>query len=197
MDTAPKNIHQPDQAVTDPSLSLQLLKDGNKRYVSNQTLSRDTNETDRSLLSNGQKPFAVILTCSDSRVSPEIYFDQKLGDIFVIRNAGGIADMTALGSIEYAVGHLRAPLICVVGHSKCGAVTAAFYRGANPDNLQSIVDAIKINISGSLTAVDAVYDNISGTVDKIRADAVIMKNNITVTGAYYDIVSGIVTWNLC
>jgi len=187
-------IHKPDQEITDPNISLQLLKDGNKRYVANQTLRCDINDTDRELLSEGQKPFAVILTCSDSRVSPEIYFDQKLGDIFVIRNAGGIADMTALGSIEYAVVYLRVLLVCVVGHSKCGAVSAVVREGEYPDNLRAILDAIKANISENESVNDAINKNISSTVARVRRNAVISENHAIVVGAYYDIRTGIVAW---
>jgi len=192
--TTLQNIHNPDQSVTDPDVSLQLLKYGNKRYVENKTIARDTNNMDRTFLKDGQKPFAVILTCSDSRVPPEIYFDQKLGDIFVIRNAGDIADSTALGSIEYAVGYLNVPLVCVIGHSKCGAVTAAFCGGEAPVNLQSIINAIKANISKSADVADAIHDNINGMVEIIKQNSIIADNNTTVAGAYYDIETGVVTW---
>ena len=189
------NIHDPGTAVTDPAVALQYLKDGNQRYLDNNGIQRNTNASDRNVLADGQKPFAVIVTCSDSRVSPEIYFDQKLGDIFVIRNAGNIADATALGSIEYAVDHLKSPLVVVVGHSSCGAVTAAVQGGTFPDNLQSILTTIKVSI-GSDTDVDtAIHDNINSVVSKIQNDEVIQDNNATVVGAYYDIATGKITWN--
>ena len=109
----------PDQALT------QLLR-GNERFVAgwpdhpNQSARRRREVSD-----SGQQPFAIILSCSDSRVPPEIIFDQGLGDLFVIRVAGNIIDDAILGTIEYAVEHVHAPLVMVLGHDKCGAVTAA------------------------------------------------------------------------
>lgn len=188
------NIHSPGELVSDWQTALQYLKDGNKRYLDNQTIKRDSNEEDRDVLKDGQQPFAVIVTCADSRVSPEIYFDQKLGDIFVIRNAGNIADTTALGSIEYAVEHLGTPLVVVVGHSSCGAVTAAFNGGENPDNLQSIIDKITSNINNSDELDEAIYANINSTVKTIKENAVIEETGATVIGAYYNIESGEVSW---
>lgn len=188
-----EGIHKSNQTVIDPKVSLQLLKDGNKRYVTNQTIQRGANEADRNILAIGQKPFAVILTCSDSRVSPEIFFDQKSGDIFVIRNAGGIADTTALGSIEYAVEHLKVPLVCVVGHSKCGAVTAAFHGGGHSIHLQTILETIRSGIVRSESADDAIYENISSVIEKIMRNIVIKENQTAAVGAYYDIETGIVS----
>ena len=96
-------IHQPGELIEDANAALQMLKEGNERYLKGQLIPKTSYSADREVLNNGQKPFAVVLTCSDSRAAPEIFFDQKLGDIFVIRNAGNVADKTALGSIEYAV----------------------------------------------------------------------------------------------
>lgn len=160
----------------------------------NKGIKRDTNAADRNVLKDGQKPFAVVLTCSDSRVSPEIYFDQKLGDIFVVRNAGDIADAAALGSIEYAVEHLKAPLVVVAGHSKCGAVTAAVQGGHFPDNLQFILDNIKDTVQSN--DVDtAIHENIDGVVAKIQANEIVEEAEVTVVGAYYDIETGKISWN--
>ncbi|MCL1852847.1 MAG: hypothetical protein FWF88_07425 [Peptococcaceae bacterium] len=118
--------YNPGLLARDWKRALCVLKEGNRRFVCNQTLHRDTSEQGRLILADGQQPIAVVVTCSDSRVSPEIFFDQTLGDIFVVRNAGNIADDTALGAIEYAVKYLRAPLVVVVGHNHCGAVAAAY-----------------------------------------------------------------------
>ena len=107
--------------------ALHRLEEGNARFVSG-LLSSTTPAAlaaSREKVAQGQKPFAVIVGCSDSRVGPEVIFDQKLGDIFVIRTAGEVVDDVALGSIEYAVEHLGAPLIVVLGHQRCGAVDAA------------------------------------------------------------------------
>lgn len=189
------NTHNPADLVNDWQVALQYLLDGNERFVSDHTITRDTNVGDREALVDGQQPFAVIVTCSDSRVSPEIYFDQKLGDIFVIRNAGNIADETVLGSIEYAVEHLNTPLVVVVGHSGCGAVTGAFTGGEYPHNLQSIIDEISSSIEGCNDIDDAIHANIVSVVEQISDDEIIQEMGTTVLGAYYDIESGEILWD--
>ncbi|MEW5767868.1 MAG: carbonic anhydrase [bacterium] len=105
-------------------LSLTRLMNGNKRFVSGIISQKDLSDAKRKELSKGQKPFAIVLTCSDSRVSPEIIFDQGLGTIFVVRVAGNIADPVIIRSIEYAAEHLDVPLLLILGHSQCGAVKA-------------------------------------------------------------------------
>ena len=189
------NLHNPNEQVTDWQVALEYLEDGNKRFVEDKTMARDTNAKDRNILKNGQKPFAVIVTCSDSRVAPEIYFDQKLGDIFVIRNAGNIADKTALGSIEYAVEHLEAPLVVVVGHSSCGAVTGALNGGEFPENLESIIETIEPDIEDSADVDEAVRKNIEYTVDQIKENEIVEHMEATVIGAYYDIATGEVVFD--
>lgn len=184
-------IHQPDEAVVSADAALTFLIEGNARFTSNMGIIRNTNSADREVLSSEQKPFAVVVTCSDSRVSPEIYFDQKLGDIFVIRNAGNIADSTALGSIEYAVEHLHVPLVIVVGHSKCGAVTGAFGGSDHsPENLKGILDTISGSIAGSANVDEAIHANIDAVVAAIKNNNVIKHLGTTVLGAHYDIESG-------
>jgi len=189
-----RDIHNPEELVSDSQTALQYLKDGNQRYLDNQTIERNSNAKDRDVLKDGQQPFAVIVTCADSRVSPEIYFDQKLGDVFIIRNAGNIADETTLGSIEYAVMHLGTPLVVVVGHSNCGAVAAAFKCGENPCNLQSIINKISYNIEDSDDLEGGIRANIDSTVETIKDDIAIKETGATVIGAYYDIESGKVSW---
>jgi carbonic anhydrase len=124
---------------------------GNERYVSSkQTHPHQTPEY-RADLTRGQHPFAVILGCSDSRVSPEVIFDQGLGDIFVVRVAGNIVNDIVLASIEYAVAHLHTPLVMVLGHSECGAVGATVVGGDLEGHLPSLAKAIQ-------PAVDKVED---------------------------------------
>ena len=124
-------MYKPYQSVKDAAQAVELLKKGNERYLQGNFSDKSDYASERDILAGGQHPFAAVLTCSDSRTPPEIFFDQRLGDIFVVRNAGNIADPTALGSIEYAVEHLKVPLVAVVGHGKCGAVIAA-HNGAEP-----------------------------------------------------------------
>ncbi len=103
---------------------LQGLVDGNARFVDERQAPHDLGSGRRHELAKGQHPRAVVLSCSDSRVPPELVFDQQLGEVFVVRTAGNVADGLALGSIEYAVGHLDIPVIVILGHRSCGAVKA-------------------------------------------------------------------------
>lgn len=133
-----------------PGEALQKLMDGNERFVKNKlTNAARSDAATRASLANSQKPYAIILSCSDSRVPPEIIFDQGLGEIFVIRVAGNIPDPIVLGSIEYAAEHLGSTLIMVLGHERCGAVTAtvdAKGQSTGSKNIDAIVKEIEPNI---------------------------------------------------
>lgn len=107
------------------SEALNRLKEGHQLFLSQQAMKVNTEQHIRSLAENGQHPFAVIITCSDSRVAPEILFHCQLGDIFTIRTAGNVISDVVLGSIEYAVDHLHVNLVLVLGHTHCGAVESA------------------------------------------------------------------------
>lgn len=139
--------------------ALQRLMDGNKRYVENQmTGSKLCDITTRTTLAKSQKPYAIILTCSDSRVPPEIVFDKGLGEIFVVRVAGNIPDPVVLGSIEYAAEHLGSPLVMVLGHERCGAVSAtvgAKGKSTGSANIDAIVKAIAPNVKSAAKECDA------------------------------------------
>jgi carbonic anhydrase len=128
----------------DPDESLKRLMDGNQRYQNSAMKTCEvSNKARREEVAKGQKPYAIIVSCSDSRVPPEIIFDASLGDIFVIRVAGNIVDGIALGSIEYAVEHLGSPLIMVLGHTRCGAVTATLEsEGKAEGNIGEIIKTI-------------------------------------------------------
>jgi len=171
-----------------------MLKEGNERYLKGELIRKDSYSADREVLNSGQKPFAVILACADSRAAPEIFFDQKLGDIFVIRNAGNIADTTVLGSIEYATEHLKSRLVVVCGHSNCGAVTAACSGGELPPNIRHIVEHIQpaVNKGGDIDKV--AHSNVEIVVGQVKADEIVKRLGVTVVGAYYDIHSGAVKW---
>jgi carbonic anhydrase len=187
-------IHQPAELIEDANVALQMLKEGNERYLKGELIRKDSYKDDREVLNSGQKPFAVVLTCSDSRAAPEIFFDQKLGDIFTIRNAGNVADKTALGSLEYATEHLKSKLVVVCGHSKCGAVTAACSGGELPPNISHIIEHIKPAVKKGGDIDEVVHNNVKNMVEQIKADEIIKHLGVTVVGAYYDIHSGVVTW---
>jgi len=176
--------------VKDWQTALQHLKDGNKRYIEDHIIAKDGDGKEREILKNTQKPFAVVVTCSDSRVIPEHYFDQKLGSIFVVRNAGAIADATTLGSIEFAVGNLKTPLVVVVGHSKCAAVSGAFKGGEYSENLQTIINAICPAIKGTKTSDEAIHANVAYVVNIIKENNVVKQMGTKVMGAYYNIETG-------
>ena len=134
-----------------PEEALQKLMDGNRNYVENKlTIAATSDAAARMALARSQKPYAVILTCSDSRVPPEIIFNKGLGEIFVVRVAGNIPDPVVLGSIEYAAEHLGSSLIMVLGHERCGAVTAtvdAKGKSTGSANIDAIVKGIKPNVN--------------------------------------------------
>ena len=164
---------EPTPAVVPPDQALQRLLEGNQRYVAGKPTHPDQTTERRLELAKGQAPFAIVLTCSDSRVAPELFFDQGLGDLFVIRNAGNILDDHVIGSMEYAVEHLHASLIVVVGHGKCGAVSAAVAGGEIPGHIRSLVEAIT-------PAVEEVKNLPGDKVDNtVRANAQRMANILT------------------
>ena len=130
--------------------ALQKLMDGNKRFVENRlTNAAASNSAARQALATSQKPYAIILTCSDSRLPPELVFDKGLGEVFVVRVAGNIPDPVVLGSIEYAAEHLGSPLVMVLGHERCGAVTAtvdAKGKSTGSANIDAIVKAVQPSV---------------------------------------------------
>ncbi len=134
--------HEPTRSVP-PDDALLLLRDGNRRFVADQSVHFQQDALRRSDIAlNGQKPFTVILTCSDSRVPPELIFDQGLGCLFVIRVAGNVAQTDEVATVEYGVGHLGARLVVVLGHTRCGAVTAVVDEAHVGPNLAKLVAPI-------------------------------------------------------
>ncbi len=123
--------------------AMQRLKDGNERFAQGKAIHEHQQADRRAEVAKGQKPLAVIVCCSDSRVGPEIVFDQGLGDIFVVRTAGNVVDDVGLGSIEYAVEHFGTPLLVVLGHNRCGAVSAAISGGELHGHVRAVVEAIR------------------------------------------------------
>ncbi|MEW6653841.1 MAG: carbonic anhydrase [Bacteroidota bacterium] len=186
------------------SSPLEKLIEGNKRFAADIAAHQNQNSNRREETAQQQKPFAVIITCSDSRVPPEILFDQGIGDLFVIRTAGNLVDDIALGSIEYAVEHLKVSLIVVLGHERCGAVDAAVknvkalgYIKSLVDNIAKAVDKARI-ISGDLLE-NSIKQNVDNVVEKIRSskpvlEEFVLHNKIKVIGARYDLDEGIITF---
>ncbi len=139
--------------------ALQRLMEGNKHYVQSKlTNAAKSDSATRASLAKSQKPYAVVLTCSDSRVPPELIFDKGLGELFVVRVAGNIPDPVVLGSIEYAVEHLGSSLVMVLGHERCGAVKAtvdANGKSTGSANIDAIVKIIEPNVQPAARNCDA------------------------------------------
>lgn len=139
----PAVASDPQHPTLSPAQALKRLMDGNARYVKHKEKHPDMSLARRRELNlKGQHPYAVILGCADSRVPPELIFDEGLGDLFVIRDAGNVVDDEVLGSIEYAVEHLGVQLVMVLGHEKCGAVSAAIASDKAPGHIQKVIDSI-------------------------------------------------------
>jgi carbonic anhydrase len=149
--------------------------EGNKRYVEGNLAPKDV-KSKRDQTKDGQKPFVTVVSCSDSRVVPEYIFDENLGEIFVIRTAGNIVDTITLGSIEYGVEHLGTPLLVVLGHEKCGAITAACSGGECPPNIQAIMDKLKDPVErGEKDVEQSVVRNALAVADEIRQKSEIVR----------------------
>ena len=174
------------------------LMEGNKRFVTDKTKSRQFAQL-RPSLAKGQHPKAIVLSCSDSRVPPELLFDQSLGDSFVVRSAGNIADAIGLGSIEYAVEHLGSSVVVVLGHEKCGAVIAACSGEKMPSpNLQAIVDKIDPAVTQARNYAKAnglveaaIEENVHQSAKDLLANSEILRhalkdNHLTVIEAIYN-----------
>jgi carbonic anhydrase len=183
--------------------ALQKLMDGNKRYVSEKRTFPDQIASRRTEIAADQHPFAIILGCADSRVPPEILFDEGLGDIFDIRVAGNIVDDAIIGSIEYAVEHLGVPVVVVLGHERCGAVKAALAGGEIPGHISHLVEAIKpavdkVKGKPGDPLDNAVRANIQLVVQELKSSEPILKEfiekgKLKIVGARYDLDSGEVT----
>jgi carbonic anhydrase len=180
----------------------QKLIDGNKRFVASQVTHPNSSASRREEVAKGQHPFAIIVSCSDSRVPPEILFDQGIGDLFIIRVAGNVVDDFGIASIEYAVEHLGVKLIVVLGHEKCGAVSAAVQGGELPGHLPKLIKAITpaVNaakkMSGDLVA-NSINQNVHDVVKLLKnskpiLEEVIHKHELEVIGAFYDLDDGTV-----
>jgi carbonic anhydrase len=183
-----------------PDEALTRLVEGNKRYVAGKPTRPTQSAKRRGALTGGQAPFATILGCADSRVPPELVFDQGLGDLFVVRVAGNVADPTGIGSLEYSVAVLGAPLLVVLGHSRCGAVDATLKGDPVPGQIDSIVKLIqpaaeKVKGQPGDALANATRVNVTLTVDRLKTTAPILadaveKKKIRIVGALYDLASG-------
>jgi carbonic anhydrase len=195
---------QPVRAADTPDAALKALADGNARYVANQPQERDFS-ANRANTAVGQAPFAAILGCADSRVAPELAFDQKPGDLFVVRVAGNFVTNEGLGSLEFGSAVLGTKLIMVLGHTGCGAVKAtveALKEGNHlPGHIAGLVTAMKPGIEaaakkgGADVIEQATVANVRYNVERLKKASPILaglvaKNQLRVVGGVYDLATG-------
>lgn len=192
----PNNVMTPDAA-------LKRLMAGNERYVSGKTNVRDFSQT-RAALAKSQNPYASILSCADSRVSPELCFDESRGDLFVNRLAGNYVSPDILASIEYGAAVLNAPLIMVLGHTDCGAVKSSIKANKDnvdfPGHIQTITTGLSAAVkaaekSGGNLLTSTTLENIKLNVAKLRESTPLLRKlvegkKLVVVGAIYDLHSG-------
>ena len=178
--------------------SLKRIKEGNDRFVADRLDGKLQDSSRRDNLVGGQEPYAIILSCADSRVVPELAFDAGLGELFVVRVAGNVANSSSIASIEYAVAHCGSKLIVVMGHQSCGAVTAAVAGGDNGEHINHLLAHINPAIKASATdasITDVVKTNANMTAEelvsksKIIGDAV-ASGDVKIVPAYYNLDSG-------
>ena len=197
------------KAITDPNEAERLLKDGNERFRDFKLEHPHLDKKRRdSLVEGKQQPFAIIFGCVDSRVPAELVFDRGLGDLLVIRTAGQVLDSAALGSIEYGVAVLGAPLIVVLGHKNCGAVQDTIKtldsRGAQPGYIASLVNAIRPAVERARRQPGdrdqlldrAIRENVALGVEQLKTSQILAEairaNKLKIVGAHYDLGSGAV-----
>jgi len=201
--------------IIEPAEALHMLMEGNEKFAKNGNtaeLKKEATVKTRQEVALGQHPFAIVITCSDSRLPPEIIFNQGLGEIFVVRVAGNIVAPHELGSIEYAIEHLGARLVMVLGHERCGAVTATYEAheaGVHVEgNIGSLVESIEPAVVSALAhgasgtkgeiVEECIVENIKLVSEQIEAQSPIVKEfiekgEVKIVKAKYDLDDGIVT----
>jgi len=181
--------------------ALDALLEGNRRFAEGRAEHpRQDARRRKEVLASGQYPFAAIVACADSRVPPEIVFDQGLGDLFVVRLAGNLADDLGIASLEYAVEHLEVPLIVILGHSRCGAVKASAEASGCGGRLGAIVSAIAPSIERAKETpgdlIDAAArDNATCVAARLRScgpvlEKLVARGTLDIVAAFYDLESG-------
>lgn len=174
--------------------SLILLKDGNFRHVTGKIKNKGLDEKRRATLAKGQNPYAVVLCCADSRVSPELVFDVGLGELFVVRNIGNVVSDSAIGSIEYAVGKLNCPIVLVLAHSNCGAVNAAVRGDHYTESIDRLLEFITPSVQKGVCVDEVAKAHAFRMAEAVSENKTVAESGATVIPAYYDIATGTVLW---
>ena len=192
------------QDIPTPDAAIEILMAGNDRFVAGSTLDHD-HKTTREALAGVQRPIAIVLRCADSRTSPELIFDQGIGDLFVCAVAGNVPTSELVASMEYAISALGTPLIVVMGHSSCGAVTAAIKTiaentslpGALPNLISQITPAVREieDISAETALSEAIEINVRNGVERLPDMSEIIHEavdagRVKIIGGVYDLASG-------
>jgi carbonic anhydrase len=189
----------PGTVAVDGAQALQRLLDGNQRYAAGQVEHPNQSTQRRTEVAGGQHPFAAVLGCADSRVPPELVFDAGLGDLFVVRLAGNVADPVALDSLDYAVTHLGARLILVLGHERCGAVTAAVEGYGERGDVGPMLAALRPAVAASKDlpgnpVANAIRSNVELTVENLRTSkplsAMVASGELKIVGGIYHLATG-------
>lgn len=193
-----------EEAVPSADSVIAELKAGNAHHVAKKYAHPHQSSARQRELATGQHPHCALLTCADSRVAPEIVFDQGLGDIFDVRVAGNVAGTSETASLEYAAEHLHVPLIVVMGHSKCGAISAALEGGTLPGKLPDLMTAIKPAVDQSANepgdrVANAVRDNVAIVVQQLLGAKPVLaelaeSGKLKIVGAVYSLDTGKVEW---
>ena len=180
-----------------PNAALKRLMEGNLRFTHDKLVCADRTSDRRTATAGQQRPFAVILGCSDSRIPPEIVFDQGVGDLFVIRVAGNVVGPLELDSVEYSVIHNDSSLVIVLGHENCGAVTAVMANDTQDiEAIASLIEPVIQTAKGRAgnPLENAIKDNVRAVVKQLRNSPVLARfiadRKIKVVGGYYNLVSG-------
>ncbi|MDQ3347307.1 MAG: carbonic anhydrase [Acidobacteriota bacterium] len=196
-----------DPIATTPAEALRALKTGNARFFGGRARRPEMSAAERRAQILGQTPFAVILSCADSRVPTEIVFDQSLGSLFITRVAGNVVDSGTLGSIEYGIEHLKTHLVVIMGHEGCGAIKAALLpaaeRAKETPSIQALLDQIVPSVASIPKIRDekakmreAVIANVRQQVQNIKKSTSVQRGvarkSLAVIGAFYEITSGAV-----
>ncbi|TAE58513.1 MAG: carbonic anhydrase [Nostocales cyanobacterium] len=185
--------------ITNSQEALQALLDGNNRFAQKKRHSGDQSYSRLQEVAQGQKPFASILGCADSRVPSEIVFDQGLGDLFVCRIAGNIATPEAIGTLEYGSLELGSKLIMVLGHERCGAVTASVKKAEVPGQIGNLIEAIQPAVKKAKDQPGDKIENVCKTnillqIKKLKSSPVLAElvntNKLMIVGGYYDLDNG-------
>ena len=196
------SANQKNSEPVSPDAALKRLLDGNKRFMQFHPEYPNHSQARLQAVATAQRPFATLLSCADSRVPAEIIFDRGIGDLFDVRIAGNVVTPEALGSIEYAVAVLGSPLIMVLGHERCGAVTAAVKGETLPGQIGTFVKAIKPAIANLQSKSDedvenAVVANVQYQVNKLRQsellNQLVLEGKLKIIGGRYDLDTGEVT----